>query len=433
MKIFFIALASTVLLLSGCSTDNTANTTEIPLAPTNLTVTLASTTQMNLQWTDNSTNETGFKVQRKTGSSSFTDVASTGQNLTTYSDLGLTPNTSYTYRVYAYNSAGNSLQYANEVTVITNLVPLLITLPVNSVLTTTAICGGYISSDNGSAVTDRGVCWSTTSGPTATLSTKTVDGSGSGNFISHISGLAANTTYYVRAYATNTVGTAYGNEVSFTTSGTQTYSYTPGPNVTDIDGNVYQSIITSCGQTWTTKNLNVSRYRNGDIIPHVIGTPTEWGFLTTAAWCYYDNDPANEPIYGRLYNHYAVVDPRGLAPSGWHVPTNSEWNQLTKCIDPNADTTVCCSNAAGSSLKSTSGWVNNGNGTNSSGFNCLPGGARRGIEGTFDNTGMQGAWWSATGYASNNVSSRYLSIYDSTFHKFYQPRSSGFSVRLVKD
>jgi hypothetical protein len=118
MKHLFL-LFSVVLVIFGCSTNNNGTVTVVPLAPTNLTGSTISTTQINLSWTDNATNEVGYKIERKTGAGSYAIIGSTATNLTTFNDLGLTPNTSYTYRVYAYNSAGNSVQYSNEITIAT--------------------------------------------------------------------------------------------------------------------------------------------------------------------------------------------------------------------------------------------------------------------------------------------------------------------------
>jgi len=114
-----ILLFSISLVIFGCSTNNNGTVTVVPLAPTNLTGSVISTTQINLNWTDNATNEDGYKIERKTGSGNYAVVGSTASNMTTFNDLGLTPNTSYTYRVYAFNSAGNSIQYSNEVTIST--------------------------------------------------------------------------------------------------------------------------------------------------------------------------------------------------------------------------------------------------------------------------------------------------------------------------
>lgn len=115
----FILLFSAVLVIFGCSSNNNGNVTVVPSAPTNLTGAVISTTQINLSWTDNATNEEGYKIERKTGSGNYAVVGSTSSNMTSFSDLRLTPSTSYTYRVYAYNSAGNSLQYSNELTIST--------------------------------------------------------------------------------------------------------------------------------------------------------------------------------------------------------------------------------------------------------------------------------------------------------------------------
>jgi hypothetical protein len=118
MKHLIILLLISVSIFS-CSTNNNGPVIVVPLAPTNLTGTVISTAQINLSWTDNATNEDGYKIERKTGTGNYAVVGSTSSNMTTFSDLGLTPNTSYTYRVYAYNSAGNSIQYSNEVTLST--------------------------------------------------------------------------------------------------------------------------------------------------------------------------------------------------------------------------------------------------------------------------------------------------------------------------
>ena len=212
-----------ILVVMSCSTSSDDNgnstTTVVPVPPTNLIGTAASPTQINLSWTDNSTNETGFKIQRRTGSESYAIVGNANTDILTFSDTGLTPSTTYVYRVYAYNAAGDSPTYSNEVTVTTTAIislPTLTTTAASSIANTTAVSGGTISSDGGAAITVRGVCWSTSPNPTIALTTKTTDGAGIGVFTSSITGLTAGTTYYVRAYATNNVGTAYGNQVSFT-------------------------------------------------------------------------------------------------------------------------------------------------------------------------------------------------------------------------
>jgi hypothetical protein len=188
-----------------------------PTAPSGLVVTATTLTQVSLAWTDNSSNETGFKIERKT-SGSFQEIGSVAAGITNYTDLNVQGNTTYTYRVFAYNAVGNSLQPSNEVVVTTRSLPVLTSVSITNLTNTSATAGGNITSDGGSSITAKGVVWHTSTNPTTVLSTKTSDGIGTGVFSSAISGLAANTTYYVRAYATNTYGTSYGNELTFTTS-----------------------------------------------------------------------------------------------------------------------------------------------------------------------------------------------------------------------
>ena len=418
-----------ILLISigySCSTntdsDGNSNTTVIPLAPSNLTGTVISSTQINLSWTDNSTNETSFKIERKSGSSSYAIVGTTLNDITTFVDSGLIPGTTYTYRVYSNNSVGNSLTYSNELTLTTTslvVLPVLTTTAVSSITDNTAVSGGNITSDGGAAITSRGVCWNTSPNPTIALTTKTSNGSGTGNYSSNLTGLSANTTYYVRAYATNSVGTAYGAELSFTTSNV------PNTTVTDIDGNTYQ-IVTICNQKWTKSNLNVSRYRNGDVIPQVTDA-TQWATLTTGAWCYYANTTSNGTTYGKLYNWYAVNDPRGLAPAGWHIATDSEWNQLSSCLGGDA--------VAGGKLKEagTAHWQSPNTGaTNSSGFTALPGGSR-GYDGQFSFIGTGGFFWISTETNANNASIIDLGYTENYLFMNQYNKKDGLSVRLIKD
>ena len=151
---------------------------------------------------------------------------------------------------------------------------------------------------------------------------KTNNGEGAGSFSSIMTGLSLNTPYYVRAYATNILGVAYGNEVSFTLP-----MNLPGPQVTDIDGNTYNSVQIG-NQTWMAENLKVKHYRNGDTLTNEKDDVT-WCNLTVGAWCNYDNYEPNAGVYGRLYNWYAVNDNRSICPTGWHVPTTEEWDILS--------------------------------------------------------------------------------------------------------
>ena len=192
------------------------------------------------------------------------------------------------------------------------------------------------------------------------------------------------------------------------------------------NGNNNQT-VTICNQTWMQKNLQITTYRNGDIIPQVTDA-TQWKNLTTGAWCYYNNDPSTEATYGKLYNWYAVVDSRGLAPIGWHVPTDLEFNTLIEnCLGGFGE--------AGGKMKEsgTTNWDSpNTLATNSSGFTALPGGYRT-FSGGFDYLRKQGNFWSTT--EENVTRAKFLSLLNtisnatrSDIYKFY-----GFSVRCIKD
>ena len=182
-------------------------------------------------------------------------------------------------------------------------------------------------------------------------------------------------------------------------------------------------------QKWMARNLDVARYRNGDKIPQVKDS-TKWKNLTTGAWCWYNNDSANGAIYGKLYNWYAVNDPRGLAPIGWHIPTDAEWDTLAWALGGPS--------VAGGKLKDT-GTIEAGTGlwyapnvaTNSSGFTALPGGDRSN-HGPFGNLGYSGFWWSST-QVTNRAWYRDLFNYAGFLNKSYTDMRLGSSVRCIKD
>jgi uncharacterized protein (TIGR02145 family) len=324
----------------------------------------------------------------------------------------------------------------------TTVVPTLTTTAVSTITTNSAISGGIITNDGGASITARGVCWSNLPNPTIDLPTKTTDGSGVGTFTSAISGLNPNWDYHVRSYATNSAGTAYGNEITFTTLQNSTAINVPGPNVTDIDGNVYQS-VTNCNQTWTKSNLNVSKYTDGTPIPQVTNS-TQWFNLTTGAWCYYNNITANGTTYGKLYNWYAVMgiydaasagNPalrKKLSPNGWHIPTDAEWIQLPDCLGGEA--------VAGGKMKST-GTIQAGTGlwqdpntaaTNESGFTGLPGGYRRN-SGFFDFIGNSGYWWSSSEFSTAKAWARPLYFHVGSAYRYNGNNTDGYSVRCLRD
>ena len=195
--------------------------------------------------------------------------------------------------------------------------------------------------------------------------------------------------------------------------------------------------VTICNQVWATKNLDVTTYSDGTVIPQVTD-PTAWNNVDTGAWCYYNNDQANGAIYGKLYNWFAVVGiydaaslanatlRKKLAPTGWHVPTDSEWTTLTDCLGGQA--------VAGGKMKETgtAHWISNLYATNSSGFTSLPGGFRN-YNGTFDHIGYHGNWLSSSEQNTSNVW-MISSVNDNSYAgSSYCLKRNGLSVRCLRD
>src|SRR4030043_1071771 len=194
--------------------------------------------------------------------------------------------------------------------------PEVTTEMVSGITQTTAVSGGKVINNGGADVTARGICWSTAEKPTISPN-KTSDGTGNGVFASSITGLTANTKYYVCAYATNSEGTGYGNEVSFSTSLL---------TISDADGNTYAT-VTIGSQIWMKENLKTTRLNSGTSIPLVTDN-TGWANSITPVYCWYNNNESTyKNIYGALYNWYTVTT-GNLCPLGWHVPTDGDWKIL---------------------------------------------------------------------------------------------------------
>ena len=344
---------------------------------------------------------------------------------------GLQPKSNYYVRAYATNSEGTG--YGMAMAFETYGAAVLTTAEVTEISYTTAVCGGAITSDGGQTITVRGVCWSTSpdSVELESASGFTVNGSGVGTFESKLTNLSPGINYYVRAYATNSIETYYGNINSFETTTLPENSF-----IDSRDGNVYK-YVTIGSQVWMAENL---RY-----LPEVVGSDT--GSNTTPYFYVYGYDGTdvaevkvsiNFTIYGVLYNWPAAMsgsvsstsnpsDVQGICPSGWHLPSDDEWLQLCDYLGGDS--------IAGGKLKEDgiTYWDSpNKDATNETGFTALPGGYRNN-SGNFGVIGNYGSWWSSSELSTNYANYRFL-----LYNSFYLNTNNinkeiGFSVRCVRD
>lgn len=325
-----------------------------------------------------------------------------GQSMINYNDKSA----ALTIRCLSDDNAGTSL-------------PSVITSNINSITSNSAQGGGDATFNGGVSIIAKGVCWSTNQNPTLS-DNYTTDGSGTGPFQSNITGLTPSTTYYVRAYATNSVGTAYGNQVSFTTTG----DFVCGTStIADIEGNIYSTVQIG-SQCWMSENL-----KTGSMI---LGSSEQTNNGIIEKFCY-NNNSQNCETYGGLYQwdemmQYIVVPgSQGICPSGWHIPTDEEWSTL--------DNLMGGGTISGGKLKEA-GFVHwnspNTGATNQSGFTGLPGGLIDDGH-NFINLGNNGLFWSSS--ESNNNMYFYRSLYylNAATTKGSSFVEYGFSVRCIKD
>jgi uncharacterized protein (TIGR02145 family) len=334
--------------------------------------------------------------------------------------------TRYYVRAYATNKFGTS--YGNEVLFTTdNGIPNVSTTAITSITSNSASSGGSVTSDGGSAVTAKGICWSIAQNPTIEVAVAgglTTSGSGLGPFSSLIGGLQPSTTYYVRAYATTQFGTSYGQQIAFTTIGGP--PFTEGAGVNDIDGNQYRTIIIG-GKEWMAENLKVSRFSDGSTIfnANTISNQ-EWVSLIIPGYSDYTGIPSISQNFGKLYNWFAVNDNRNLCPNGWHVATDIEWTDLVNLAGG--------SNIAGGKLKEsgTSNWTApNVGATNEFTFSVLPSGWREGAG--YYGLGSKSFFWSGSSQGAVSYWRREFENQTTIVLRVSSPPGDGFSVRCIKN
>ena len=385
------------ILLNGCKKD------VVPVAPTVTTYDVTSYGSCSVNCFGLITSDGGKPIIERgvcwSTNETVTIDANNTTDVTDQSDgyffcqlTGLIPNTTYFIRVYAKNTVGIRYGEVKSVTTQPMKTPIVTTLAF-AISPNTATVSGSLAVDCSATETERsayerGVYWGTTQNPSI-ADNKSGGGSGSGFFSISITGLTANTTYYVRAYATNDAGTIYGNEVSFTTFGSN--------SIQDIEGNYYNK-ITIGTQVWMKENLRATKYSDGTTINKVTNPETWFTNLITGSYGENFYNSTDVLTYGRIYNSYAVVDSRNICPVSWHVPTDAEWTTL--------ETYLGGSSIAGGKLKSTIEWSSPNTGaTNESGFSAISGSypvKPTGINGVpiaayYSSTGIFGYWWSSSG------------------------------------
>jgi uncharacterized protein (TIGR02145 family) len=312
----------------------------------------------------------------------------------------------------------------------------IVVVPVSSVITT--LVQGTLTNCSNASVTN-GYVWLQTAGQF--LFTQVTNGSFSFTVLNCTS---AATSFTLQGFdydgmksTTQQTGTLNNQTVALGVLQACTTTNNPTGEFGDIDQNVY-TYLPIGQQTWMQQNLNVSRYTDGTPIPQVTD-PSQWASLTTGAWCYYNNDPANGAVYGKLYNWYAVAgiydaasaaNPalrKKLAPTGWHIPSDDEWTILTTFL---GGATI-----AGGKMKEmgTALWQSpNTAATNESGFSGLPAGYR-GSSGSFSNIGYVGFWWSSSEGDTTSAWNRGLSYYDGGAGSSDGDKKYGFSLRCLRD
>jgi uncharacterized protein (TIGR02145 family) len=330
----------------------------------------------------------------------------------------------YYISAFAINEKGVDYGEIKSFNTLQITIPTLTTSDVTYITINSALCGGNITDGGNDNIIGRGVCWSTNQNPTI-LDFHTDDGGGIGIFTSQIIDLNPNTPYFVRAYATNSEGTSYGNQLSFTTLPNP---WQCGDQIT-YEGQTYNTLLIG-DQCWFKENLNVGTMLTGSQFPSDNGVKEKY--------CYDDNTN-NCMTYGGLYDWDEMMlyttqqGTQGICPTGWHIPSDTELCTLTQFIDPtvNCNESGWSGNDVGTKMKSTTGWNSGGNGTNSSGFNAQPGGGI--LAGGAMYLGYYAYFWSSTESTMDHSLNRGLSYINTNVYRFGFYKYFGLSVRCVKD
>lgn len=411
-RITYISLLFLLFSLSSCKKQ------EVPVLTTaevtNITGFSATSGGMIISEGSGPVIERGITWSRESTPEIEAGRSTDGDGTDTFvSDMSfLVGGTTYYVRAYATNIDGKG--YGDAVSFRTlGQLPSATTRPAANITTSAAVLNGRVNPNNLSTSVKFEYGLTTSYGSTITVAQSPLAGNTITDVSAGISELTQGTAYHFRIKTVNTLGTTYGDDMYFAT------------NMTDIDGNIYNSIILT-SRVWLGENLKTTRYNDGSTIANMTDG-TVWGAAATGGYCWYDNNSAAyKNLYGGLYNWYAVSTGK-LCPAGWHVPTDVDWTILLNYLGGES--------SAGGKLKEAGidHWISPNTGaTNETGFTALPGGARS-TSGIFNNINANGFWWSSTTINYPNAWGRRI-IYDGNdILRISYDKNEGFSVRCIKN
>ncbi|MHA8055528.1 FISUMP domain-containing protein [Aquirufa nivalisilvae] len=322
------SIFSIIPLIIGCqklewNNPFDTNSEKSLFTPTNLTAQQVNNT-IKLTWTETNSNISGYTIYKQIDNGSLITLATLSKGITNFLDNSLNLGKSHKYRVVA--TAGSNISNATETTITPSGLPIVSSVNVISKTYSTISISISNFDDQGAAIQKKGLCWSYSNVLPTIQNNITNDGSGNSSFNTKLTSILNNQPVYIRAYATNSWGTSYGPTINLTLSLNSANSV-----VKDVENNSYPTVKIG-DQIWMAKNLTTSKYNNGTPIPNITDQ-NQWISTKNGAYSDFANNPNNVPNYGHLYNYFSIVDSRGVCPTGFHIPSKSEFETLISYLE----------------------------------------------------------------------------------------------------